>query len=161
MTGHLTVRARTARAGLLAALAALPLATAATATASDEPIAQAAKTINVSERASLHLVRKSGSTLWQAGTATGTLPGTVSTRFKVTLTSVTGTLKITTRGGTVTLSASGKPRSGGTNARFGGTMRVTGGTGRYSGASGSANFEGVVNRRTWATSVSASGRLSY
>ncbi len=160
MTGQLTVRARTARAGVIAALAALPLA-AAPATAAADPVAQASKTINVSERASLHLVRKSGSTLWQAGTATGTLPGTVTTRFKVTLTSVTGTLKIVTRGGTVTLSVSGKPRSGGNNARFGGTMRVTGGSGKFKGASGSANFEGVVNRRSWAANVSATGRLTY
>lgn len=160
MTGHLTVRALTARARLLAAAAALPLAAAAPAQAAD-PVAQAARTINVSERASLHLVRKSGSTLWQAGTATGTLPGTVTTRFKVTPSRVTGTLKIVTRGGSVTLSVNGTPRSYGTNARFGGTMRVTGGTGKFARARGSANFEGVVNRRSWAANVSASGRLTY
>lgn len=160
MTGHLTVRARMARAGLLAAAIAAPLATAAPAAAAD-PVAQTARTINVTERASLHLVRKSGSTLWQAGTATGTLPGTVTARFKVTLTSVTGSLKIVTRGGTLTMSVNGKPRSGGTNARFGGTMRVTSGTGRFARASGTASFEGTVNRRSWAATVSASGRLSY
>jgi len=125
------------------------------------PLAQAARTVNVTERASLHLVRKSGSTIYQAGTATGTLPGTVTTRFQTTPSRVTGSLRIVTRGGTVTLSVNGRPRSFGTRARFGGTMRVTGGTGKFAGASGHGNFEGVVNRRTWAATVSATGRLTY
>lgn len=156
MTGHLTVRAR---ACLLAAFLAVPLATAAPAIA--DPVAQASRTINVSERVNLRLVRKSGSTLYHAGTATGTLPGTVTTRFNVTPTRVSGALRIVTRGGTLTITVSGKPRSYGTNARFGGTMRVTGGTGKFARAKGSGTFEGVVNRRNWASTVSASGRLSY
>jgi len=149
------------RAVAVAAAVLATLAAGAEASRAGGPVAEAARTINVSERASLHLVRKSGSTLWLAGTATGTLPGTVTTRFNVTLTSVTGSLRIVTRGGTLTMSVSGKARSGGTNARFGGTMRVTGGTGKFSRASGSATFEGTVNRRSWAATVSASGRLSY
>lgn len=145
---------------LLARAAAVVIVSVA-ACATAAPIAQGARTISVTEHARLHLVEKKGSTLYQAGTATGTLPGTVTTRFKTTLTSVTGSLRIVTRGGTVTLSVKGKPRSGGTNARFGGTMRVTGGTGKFSSARGTATFEGIVNRRTWAATVSATGRLTY
>ncbi|MBB4662793.1 autotransporter [Conexibacter arvalis] len=158
MTGHLAVRRATAWTACIAAVVSLLTVAAGSATAA--PVAQASRTINVTERASLHLVKKSGSTIYQAGTATGTLPGTVTTRFKVT-TKVTGSLKIVTRGGTLTMSVNGRPRSMGTTARFGGTMRVTGGTGRYARARGTARFEGVVNRRTWAATVTARGRLTY
>jgi len=120
-----------------------------------------ARTVKVNERASLHLVKKSGSTIYQAGTATGTLPGTITSRFNVSITRVTGSFKITTRGGTLTMSVNGSPRSAGTVARFAGTMRVVGGTGRFSRARGSGSFSGTVNRRTWAASVTASGRLTY
>lgn len=151
----------TSTAAAIVAMLAASLTAAPVPAAAAGPVAQAARTINVSERASLHLVRKSGSTIYQAGTATGTLPGTVTTRFKTTPSRVTGSLRIVTRGGTVTLSVNGTPRSFGTKARFGGTMRVTGGTGRYARARGTAGFEGVVNRRTWAATVTARGRLTY
>jgi len=152
MSGQSTVRQRTLWWSFFAVvLAALTLA-AGTAQA---------RTVNVNERASLHLTRKSGSTIYQAGTATGTLPGTITSRFHVTVTRVTGSFKVTTRGGTLTMSVNGSPRSGGTVARFAGTMRVVGGTGKFAGARGSGTFSGTVNRRTWAANVSASGRLTY
>jgi hypothetical protein len=158
MTRHLAVRRLTALGtGTLAALAL----TGAGATAVAAPVAQAATTINVRETASLHLVKKSGATLYEAGTASGTLPGTITARFNVGVTKVSGSVRITTRGGTLTMSVQGTARSGGTVPRFGGTMRVTGGTGKFARASGSATFSGTVNRRTWASTVSATGRLSY
>ncbi len=125
------------------------------------PATAAARTITIREHADLHLVRKSGSTLYQSGRASGTIDGNVSTVFNVTLSGVTGQFTIYARGGSLTLSVNGKPRSTGIRARFSGTMRVVKGTGRYSGASGSGNFSGTVNRRTWAASVDASGRLTY
>lgn len=159
MTGHGTVQRRVARAACILGVVALPLAAAAPAVAG--PQAQAARTINVSERVSLHLVRKSGPTLYEAGTATGTLPGTVTARFNVGITRVTGSVTIRTRGGTLTMSVDGKPRTTGAISRFGGTMRVTSGTGKFARASGTASFSGTVNRRTWAANVAANGRLSY
>jgi hypothetical protein len=146
----------------LAAISALLLTlTATTASAAgDRPHAHATRSVAVSERADLHLVRKSGSTLYEAGTATGTLPGTITARFTVT-SKVTGSVRITTRGGTLTMSVDGTPRSAGTIARFGGTMRVTSGTGKFARASGTATFTGTVNRRTWAATVNATGRLTY
>ncbi len=158
MTGQRTVNRRVARAACLLGVATLAVSAPVAAA---RPQAQAARTVNVSERASLHLVRKSGSTLYEAGTATGTLPGTITARFVVGVTKVTGSVTIRTRGGSLTLSVHGTPRSTGTVSRFGGTMRVTSGTGRFARARGSASFSGTVNRRTWAASVAASGRLSY
>jgi hypothetical protein len=121
-----------------------------------------AKTINVSERASLTLVRKNGSVIYQRGNATGTLSGPVQTSLRVTLTSVSGYFTILVRGkGSLTFSVSGRPTSYRTLARFTANLRVVSGTGTYRRASGTGTASGIVNRRTWAASVSATGRLSY
>ncbi len=120
-----------------------------------------AKTISIREHANPHLARKSGSTLYESGSATGTLPGNVSAIFKVSLTSVSGTVTIYPRGGSLKISISGKARSTGVRARFGGSMRVVSGTGKYRGMSDSGSFEGAVNRRTWAASVDANARPTY
>lgn len=121
-----------------------------------------AKTLQITENASMHLVRKSGSVLYEKGTATGTLPGPVSGRFDAGLTKVSGTVTIRPNGGgSLTILVIGTPRSTGTVARFGGTMAVKSGTGKYARASGSGTFEGTVNRRTWAVSVTARARLVY
>jgi hypothetical protein len=125
------------------------------------PIAQA-RTIDVSQTAQLRLVRKSGSTLYEQGTASGTLPGSVSARFKVTVLKVTGRVTFYPRaGGSITFNVEGFPRSTGVNARFAGTMTISKGTGRYANARGAASFNGIVNRRSWAASVSAVGRMRY
>lgn len=144
------------------ALAALLLLSVWSATAAAAPIAQAARTIDVSQTAQLRLVRKSGSVLYEQGTASGTLPGTVSARFIVSVLKVTGEVTFYPRGGgSITFSVEGFPRSTGVNARFAGTMTITKGTGKYAGARGAASFNGIVNRRSWATSVSATGRMRY
>lgn len=125
------------------------------------PAVAQARTLAVKDSVKLHLVRKSGNTLYESGTATGTLPGNVSARFVTSATKVTGTVTIYASGGSITATVSGTPSSIGVNARFGGSMRVVKGTGRYRGASGSGQFNGVVNRRSWAVSANASVRLSY
>lgn len=124
--------------------------------------AASAKTLQITENATLHLVRKSGATLYEKGTATGTLPGAVSARFETSVTKVSGTVTIRPNGGgSLTILVIGSPRSAGTVARFGGTMAVKSGTGKYAKASGSGTFDGTVNRRTWAVSVTARARLLY
>jgi hypothetical protein len=40
-------------------------------------------------------------------------------------------------------------------------MSVAGGTGRYAHARGRGTFSGTVNRRSWAATVTARGRVSY
>jgi hypothetical protein len=119
------------------------------------------RTIAVSEYAALQLVRKSGSTLYERGTGAGTLPGTVTARFVVTPVRVTGAVTIRTRHGLITMRVDGYPLSYGVTARASGTMTITGGTRRYEGASGVANFTGTVNRRSWAATVHATGRMTY
>ncbi len=124
------------------------------------PVVAQARTINIKSRSSSTSCA-SGSTLYESGTATGPLPGNVSARFVTSATRVTGTVTIYARGGSITATVSGTLRSIGVNARFGGSMRVVKGTGKYRNASGSGQFDGVVNRRSWAVSVNATARLSY
>ncbi|WP_041730150.1 hypothetical protein [Conexibacter woesei] len=130
--------------------------------ATAQPTANAARTLNITEAVNLRLVRKSGSTLYQRGTATGTLPGTVTARFEVSVTRVTGSVTFyPSSGGSLTVNVSGRPTSAGTVAEFSGTMAVRSGTGRYARAVGSGTFTGSVNRRSWATTVNARARLTY
>lgn len=150
-------------AGLLGLAAGLTACLClASASAWAAPTAQAARTLNITEYAKLHLVRKSGSTLYERGTATGTLPGTVSARFLVSVTKVTGSVTIYPRGGgSLTINVVGYPQSTGVNSRFKGSMAVRSGTGKYRNAVGSGSFEGTVNRRSWAANVTAKARLTY
>jgi hypothetical protein len=148
---------RTAAVGTLMVIACVGVAAAASA----GPAAHMARSIRVSERASLHLVKKSGPVLHERGSASGTLTGPVTATFTLHVIVTTGDVTIRARGGSVTLHVIGFPRSTGTVAKFGGTMKVTHGTGRYAHARGGGTFSGTVNRRTWACTVQARGRLSY
>ena len=156
MVGHEPMRHRIAASivGLvLGALLCLGIAGAGPA---------AARTIDVTQSAELRLVRKSGSVLYERGTASGTLPGSVSARFVVNVLKVTGDVTFYPRaGGSITFRAEGFPKSSGARSRVAGTMAIVGGTGRYANARGGATFNGVVNRRSWAVSVSATGRMRY
>lgn len=157
--GWKVVAAGCASAALLGAAAVSAAAGTAGATG---PSAHAARSIKVNDVVRLHLVRKSGSTLQEAGTATGSVPGSVRARFKVTVAIVSGTITIYPRsGGSVTMSAVGVPSSTGVRARFSGSLRITGGTGRYAHARGKGSFSGMVNRRSWAATVNAHGQMSY
>lgn len=169
MVRHEPVRRRTAAAVVVGVVAGAALGLCAgggiASAAPSEPaapIARAAKTINVNQSASLRLVRKSGSVLHERGTATGTLPGAVTARFVVSSLKVTGEVTFLPRGGgSITFAVEGFPRSTGSTARFSGTMSIVRGSGRYARARGGATFNGVVNRRTWAASVAAVGRMRY
>jgi hypothetical protein len=163
MTGRQKMRGhgRARVVGVAFAVAASGLGWSASS-AGAAPTAHAAGSHNIVENATLQLVRKSGSRLYERGSGTGSLPGTVTAQFDVTLTKVTGSVTIYPRdGGSLTINVLGYPQSTGINARFAGNMAVRRGTGRYSRAVGSGTFSGVVNRRTWAVSVHANARLTY
>jgi hypothetical protein len=149
---------------VIAVLAALALALWAGGVSSAAPSAHAAKrkSLHLTDNASLHLVRKSGSTLYEQGTATGTLPGSVSARFVTGVTKVTGTVTFhSSGGGSITMAVVGYPQSAGTITRFTGSIAVRSGTGRFKNALGSGSFSGTANRRTWAISVHANASLTY
>lgn len=161
MRVHL-LRGRASRAFALA-VAVLAVALWAASAGAAGPGAHAARrSLNLSGTAYLHLVRKSGNVLYERGTATGTLPGSVTARFVTGVARVTGTVTFFPRGGgSLTLSAVGYPQSAGIVTRFSGSCAVRGGTGRFRRALGSGSFSGTANRRSWAVTVHARARLSY
>jgi hypothetical protein len=132
---------------------------------SAEPSAHAAKRrhhLTLSGTAYLHLVKRRGSVLYERGTATGTLPGTVTARFVTGVTKVTGTVTFHARGGgSITMTAVGYPQSAGRVTRFTGSIAVRRGTCRFRRALGSGTFSGAANRRTWAVTVHARANLTY
>jgi len=147
---------------VLAAVAALGLATGGVCSA--DPSAHAAKrrAHHLVGTASLHLVRKSGNTLYEKGTATGTYPGTVTGRFVTSVAKVTGTVTFHPySGGSLSMTVVGYPQSAGTIARFAGNLAVSGGSGRFRNALGSGTFNGTANRRSWAITVTADATITY
>jgi len=123
-------------------------------------MAQVARALNVSDKALLHRVRESGSDLIEEGQATGSLPGGLRAQFNVGAT-VYASFSISTQYGSISGSGSSKLRGTGVWDSFGGAINVTHGTGRYSHAHGHAGFYGVINRRTYTSSVQTTGTLDY
>lgn len=143
---------------------ALAFALGAADVSSAAPAAHAAKrkSLHLTGTASLHLVRKSGSVLYESGTATGSLPGSVSARFVTQVTKVTGTVTFfPSSGGSLTLTVVGYPQSVRTVTGFTGNLAVRGGTGKFKNALGSGTFNGTANRRTWAVTVHANANITY
>jgi hypothetical protein len=158
----MTERMRWCARPLAAAGMVLLALCAGAAAGSAEPGAHAARTLRLNESARLHLVHKSGPILSESGSATGTLPGSVSARFNTAnAAKVTGTVTFHPHGGTLTVTVVGYPQSLGTVARVSGSLAVRRGTGRYARAIGGGRFTGTVNRHSWAISVHALANLSY
>jgi hypothetical protein len=123
-------------------------------------VAHAARTIKVHETARLHRIGRPGPTLYEAGTASGTLPGPVTAQLKLALVFVKGTVTLYPHGGgSLTISVLGTPHSLGSVTKFTGTVAVRSGTGRYAHSSGRGTFTARVNRKTFAATVVASAPL--
>lgn len=133
----------------------------AAASAIPTPFARAARTLNVTDEAHLHMTSLSGSLFLEEGEARGALPGTVKVRFTVAAT-ISGTFTIYPRGGgSISGRGSAKLNSTGIDASFAGSMSVSTGRGRYAHAHGTGGFYGVLNRRTDALTIQTTGRLTY
>jgi hypothetical protein len=155
---------RRATVVVIAALAVVALGQPAGAASSADPSAHVAKrkSLHLSGTAYLHLTRKSGNVIYESGTATGTLPGTVKARFVTSIAKVTGTVTFYPySGGSLTLNAVGYPQSASTVTRFTGSVAVRKGSGRFRNALGSGTFNGTANRKTWAVTVHASANITY
>jgi hypothetical protein len=159
-----TPRGRLKGAASIGAVLALVVCVWAGDVGAAGPVAQSAKrkSLTITDTVSLHLVKKQGSVLYERGSASGTLPGSVTARFVTSVTKVTGSVTFHPRGGgTLTINVVGYPTSTGTVAKFSGNLAVRSGTGRFSKALGSGTFSGTVNRRTWAVTVYARARITY
>jgi hypothetical protein len=122
--------------------------------------AHLAGTLNATDTAHLHYLRSSGSQLYEEGTATGTLPGTMRAHCSIGAV-FTASFTIYTRAGTITGHGSATPHGSGVYESFSGSVLVTGGTGHYTHAYGHAKLYGTFDRRTYGLIVQTVGRLTY
>jgi hypothetical protein len=129
----------------------------------DTAVGVAARTINMSEKGSLHLASAPGTTLKEKGSTTGTFNGSVFATF-TTYSVSKGAFKLTAYfpGGTLSFSGASRDHVAGATGYAEGTARVTGGTGRFAHASGSGlRYRAIVNRRNYYATTELSGRLSF
>jgi hypothetical protein len=136
------------------------LAVAAPAGYGRVPTARAAHTQSGAATAHLHLVRASGSLLFEEGTASGSISGHMIAHLDVGAT-FTGTFTTYTRHGEIKGRGTATPHGSGRYESFAGSGVVTGGTGRYAHAHGHGGLYGVFDRRTYAVVVQTTGVLSY
>jgi hypothetical protein len=106
-------------------------------------------------------VHSSGSKLFEEGSATGAIPGTMSAHFDIGPTVSTTFVLRARGGGTLIGHGSGTLHGSGRYESFAGTIVVSSGTGRYLHAHGHAGLYGTFDRRTYALVVQTTGDLSY
>ncbi len=122
--------------------------------------ARAARVLHASDQAHLHYVSASGSTLYETGSASGTLPGSMHVHMRIAST-FSGSFVIYAQGGTIVGHGNATPHGSGVYESFAGTLIVSGGSGRYSHAHGRAGLYGTFNRNTYALVVKTTGNLHY
>lgn len=122
--------------------------------------AAGAHSLKASDRASLHYVSASGSTLYETGSAAGTLPGRMRVHMRVSAT-FSGNFTIYAKGGTIVGHGTATPHGSGVRESFAGTLVVTGGSGRYKHAHGHGGMYGTFNRNTYALTINTTGTLHY
>jgi len=124
--------------------------------------AYAARTISLNESGRLHLTSKHGFTLNEAGSASGTIGGTIYLHLNVVaINRVTAEVNIYPHGGSLSGNAKASYRVAGATASFSGSMSVSRGTGSYDHAHASGlSFTGTVQRSNDAVTVHLSGELS-
>jgi hypothetical protein len=138
---------------VLAALAAMCIAMANTAVV-------IASALRASDTAHLRYVSASGSSLFEDGRATGTLPGTMRVHFDVGPT-MSGTFTIDARGGSINGHGNARLHGAGVYESFHGTIVVSGGSGRYAHAHGTALLYGTFDRENYALVVQTLGTLYF
>jgi hypothetical protein len=124
--------------------------------------AHAARTISLNESGRLHLTSKHGFTLNEAGSASGTIGGTIYIHLNVVaINRVTAEVNIYPRGGSISGYAKADYRVAGATASFSGSMSVSRGSGSFGHAHASGlSFSGTVKRSNDAVTVHLSGALS-
>jgi hypothetical protein len=122
--------------------------------------ANAAHTLRGTETGHLHLVKASGSTLYEEGPATGPLRGHMVARLYISAT-FSGSFSVYTREGSITGHGTASPRGSGRYKSFAGTLTLTGGTGRYAHARGQAGLYGTLDQRSDDLVIQTTGSLTY
>lgn len=112
------------------------------------------------DTAKLHYVGAVGEKVYETGSASGTLPGSIRVHMIFTST-FSGSFAIYTRGGRIDGHGKAKPHGSGVYESFAGTLVVTGGTGRYRRAHGTAHLYGTFNRENYALTIQTAGTLRF
>jgi hypothetical protein len=138
-------------------------ASAAMGEARTAPRASAAASASVKDEGKLHLIKSSGSTLYDEGNAHGTLPGKVKIRFRYDGNpQVSAQITIYAHGGSILADGSARLSNPSSQApSFKGTIAIGSGSGRYARAHGSGRLYGVFYRRSYAITVQTEGTLHY
>jgi hypothetical protein len=165
-TGAKRNRGGCGRAGTVAAIASL-LATGAAAMGAAEPssagreaAAHAARSLNGTAEARLHLVRAEGSRLVEEGPVSGAITGSARGDL-VTGAAFKADFTIHTRAGSIDGEGRAAPHGAGRYQSFAGSFTVTGGSGRYAHIGGRAGLYGVFDRRADSVVIQTTGKLSY
>jgi hypothetical protein len=130
------------------------------ARAGSETGAAEARSVRLTVVAHLHYISSKGSYLYEQGSTSGQLAGTVKARLRVTAT-ISGTFTFYPRGGSLNGRGSATLHESGAYASFGGSLKILGGTGRYAHARGNAGLYGVYNRRDLGVTIQTTGSLVY
>jgi hypothetical protein len=124
------------------------------------PTAHAARTLNAGDTGRLHLLRASGSLLYEEGSASGGIPGRMKADMNIGAT-FTGSFTIYSSHGTIKGHGTATPHGSGRFESFSGSLVITGGSGRYAHARGSAGLFGTFDRKTYGFVVQTTGKLTY
>jgi hypothetical protein len=123
-------------------------------------VAYAARTLNGTATAHLHLVRAEGSELVEEGPVSGVLTGTARAQLS-TGAIFTASFTIHAHEGSITGHGHATPHGSGRYQSFSGSFNATNGTGRYAHVSGHAGLYGVFDRRTDSVVIQTTGTLTY
>jgi hypothetical protein len=125
------------------------------------PRAHGARTQSVDDTAHLHLLKSSGSLLYEEGTTSGGISGKMRANLNIGAT-FTGSFTIYAKGGgTLKGHGTATPHGSGRYESFSGSMVITGGSGRYAHAHGSGGLFGTFDRESYAFVVQTTGKLTY
>jgi hypothetical protein len=144
---------------LLTTSAAL-IGTTEPAAATHQPIAHAARSLNGTATAHLHLTKAEGSQLIEEGPAIGVLAGSMRVELD-TGALFTGNFTFHTHFGSIKGQGRATPHGSGRYESFSGALTVTGGSGRYAHVNGHAGLYGVFDRRNDSVVVQTTGKLTY
>jgi hypothetical protein len=144
----------------LTTASAVLLTTAALSAAGHEALAHAARTLNGTATAHLHLVRAEGSELIEEGPVSGALTGSARAELR-TGAVFTASFTIHTSAGSITGHGHANPHGSGRYQSFSGSFLATHGSGRYAHVSGHGGLYGVFDRRTDSVVIQTTGTLTY
>lgn len=147
------------------ALVATAVALGASASGSDgSPTARSARVVHLQEHGRLRFSSERGATLIERGTAYGTYTAAMVADLTIHSKSVTATVTIYPRGGSITGSANTTYRIVKNLGYFGGTLNLGRGTGRYSHIAEvnhkPLGISGIINRYNFEVEVKASGEAT-